>query len=398
MTDLANMQALALACQSAPGSIATLGASDRIAVANLRMQPQAITAENPEYTGSIDRKGPIVLGATWDLSFDVLIRGPGGSAPPAADAFLFGRALRSLGFTEQVVSAAVPVAAEALGGSGNTTAIAALGASATATDDLYTGFAIQLATLGTIGQAESLAMIHDYVGTGKLASIAQTAGSAYSGNYQIPKQLAYTLSPTGTPPLLTLSRWAGNRRYDFGDMAPSSARLTFPTSAPGATDYSRLSVTYSGELVDYADEAAPVVSTSLAIPPFKGGKQHVDGLAMGGSSFSIDLGLRTGFPPNPNSDTGADPNQLVERRRTVSLTLNQVAKSVKDFIAHANAQDNHYMQALYGLASGNYCGVMLSGMRFNFPSEAEEGAFLAHQLEAYIDSADKTVAIVFPYH
>lgn len=398
MTDLTNVRALALACQSAPDSYATLGASDRLAVANLDFRPNPITAQNPEYTGSIDRKGQIILGATWDLSFDVLIRGPGGSAPPIADAFLMGRVLRSLGFTENIVSTAIPVAAEALGGSGNTTAIAALGTGATATDDLYTGLAVQLASLGAIGTAASLAMIRDYVGTGKLASIAQTHGSAYSGNYQIPKQLAYTSAATGTPPLLTASAWKGTRRYDFGNMAPSRAAITFPTSAVGSSDYSRISVAYTGDLIDHADEAAPVVTTSLAIPPFRGGKLHVDGLAMGGSTVSIDLGVRAGFPPNPNKASGSDAAQLVERSRTVSLTLNQVAKSVKDFIAHAQGQDSHYLQGLYGLASGNYCGFMVNGMRFNFPTDTDINEFMGQTIEGYVDDADKTVALVFPYY
>lgn len=397
MPDISNVRALALACQTAPGSPVTLASADRLAVANMDFRPNPITAQNPEYTGSIDKKGQIILGATWDISFDILIRGPGGTAPPAPDAFLIGRVLRSLGFTESVVATAIPAAAEALG-TGSTTSVAALGLSAAATDDIYTGQAIQLATLGTIGQAASLAMIRDYVGTGKLASIAQTAGAAYAGNYQIPRQLAYTNAATGTPPLLSITGWKGARRFDFVDMVPSRASITFPTSAVGSSDYSKISVGFTGTLNANSDEAAPVVTTSLAIPPFRGGKLHIDGVAMGGSSISIDLGVRAGFPPNPNKASGSDPAQLTERSRTVSLTLTQVAKAVKDFIAAAETQDNHYLQGLYGLASGNYCGFMVNGMRFNFPTGTDISEFLGETIEGYVDDADKTISIVFPYY
>lgn len=399
MTDLTAMSALALAVQSAPESYATLTSSDRTTCANLTWRPQAVTAQNPEYTGSIHRPGDIILGATYDVSYDILLRGPGGADVPSADEFILGRVLRSVGFTENLVSAAIPVAAEALGGSGNTTSVAALGTTASSTDDIYKGLAISLASLGTIGQAAALAMISDYVGTGKLASIAQTHTGAYSGDYQIPKQAAYTLAASGTPPVLTQRIWQGNRYLEFGDMAPSSARLILPTaSREGGSDLPRISVTYTGDLIDYGDEAAPQVVASLALPPFRGGKLHVDGLAMGGSSLSLDLGLRVGFPPNPNNASGSDPAQLVETRRVGTLDLNQVAKSVKDFIALAQAQSEHSIQALYGLASGNYIGFMASGARFNFPETQAGGDFFTTTKEFYVDSADKTISLVFPYY
>jgi hypothetical protein len=121
MVDLTSQAALAIKAQSAPGTYATPTSSDATMVANLSWTPQAITSESPEYTGSIHRAGQIVLGATYDVSFDILIRGPGGASPPAADAFIFGRVMRALGFTENIISSAIPAAAEALGGGSTTT-------------------------------------------------------------------------------------------------------------------------------------------------------------------------------------------------------------------------------------------------------------------------------------
>lgn len=399
MAERSALQCLAIKAQSAAGTFTQPGnPADLIPAANLSFRPTPIQTENPEYQGSIHRPGPIVLGASYDVTFDLMLRGPGGASPPAADAFILGRALRSLGFTENIISTAIPVAAEALGGAGNTTAIAALGASAAATDDLYTGLAVHLAALGASMPA-GLAMIYDYIGTGKLAYIAQTHTAAFSGNYQIPKQLAYTLAATGEPPVLSQSLWQGTTRYDFVDMAPSSGRIIFPTSSrEGGNDYPRLSLTYSGDLQTTAEEAAPDITAMLALPPFKGGKLHIAGKPMGGSSLSLDLGTRVGFPPNPNKASGSDPAQLVETRRTLSMQLNKVAPSYLDIMGLAGAQSFHPIQVLYGLAAGNYVGFVATSARFNYPSNEGGGNFLTTNGEAYVDGASKTISLIFPYY
>jgi hypothetical protein len=391
MTDITSMAALAIKCQSAPGTYASPTSADATPVANLSWTPQAITSESPEYTGTIHKAGQIVLGATYDVSFDILLRGPGGAAPPAADAFILGRVLRSLGFTENLVSTAIPAAAEALG-AGSTTTTATLGATAAATADLYNGLALHLAVDGAM--PTSLSMIRDY-SAAKVATLAETRAGAPTGNYQIPKQAAYTYAASGTPPVLSLALWQGNRRYNFQDMAPSSARLTFPTSSrDGGNDYPRLSVTYSGDVNSYTDEAAPVVAPALALPPFKGGKLYVAGLSM----VSVDLGLRVGFPPNPNKAGGNDPAQLVETRRSLNLVLNQTSKAYLDLIALAAAQTYQPVEILYGLATGNYVGFIATDARFNFPATQENGDFFQTAGDIYLDSADRSLSITFPFY
>lgn len=395
MAELANIQALAFKTKTAGAAFSTPSSTTDITpVANLSWTPNAITSENPEYTGSIHRNGPIVLGASYDVSFDLLLRGPGGSAPPAADVFMLGRVLRTLGFTENILSAAIPVAAEALG-AGSTTTSAVLGVTAAGTLDLYKALALLLASSGAVPTGFS--MIRSY-SAAKAAGLAETLAAAPTGNYQIPKQIAYTLSDTGTPPSLDMSLWQGSTRYDFIDMAPTRATLTFPTSSRDGTDYPRLSVTFSGDAYANAADTTPTVSSTLAIPPFKGGKLHIAGLSMGGSSLSLDLGLRAGFAPNPNKTGGTDPGQLVETRRTLSLELNKVAKSYLDLLALAAAQSLHPIQLLYGLASGNYVGFVATDARFNFPANQAGGDFLTTTGDAYVDGAGKTVGITFPYY
>lgn len=396
MADLTSQSALAIKAQSAPAVYAAPTLTDTLPVANLSWRPSPITTDNPEYTGSIHRPGPIVLGASYDVSFDLMIRGPGGSLPPVADAFIPGRVLRSLGFTENRVAAAIPAAPEALG-VGSTQRSAVLGATAAATDSLYTGLMLSLPTVSP--NPGGLHMIESY-SVAKVARIAGIVfGAGITGNYQIPAQLAYTLTGIGTPPVLSLSLWQGARRYNFVDMAPSSARLVIPAaSRDGGSEYPRLSLTYSGDLHSDLEEAAPVVAASLPIPPFQNGKFHIEGQPVGGSSLSLDLGLRVGFPPDPNKANGNAPAQLVETRRTVSFQLNQMAKSYKDMLAEAKAQTLQSCQAVYGLGSGNYVGFMASGMRFNFPETDAGGDFFTTTGEAYVDGVNKTLSLTFPYY
>lgn len=392
--ELANLSALAFKTKTAGSAWSAPSSTlDITTVANLGWTPNAQTADNPEYTGTIHRNGPIVLGASYDVTFDVILRGPGGTNPPAADAFMIGRILRTLGFTENILSAAIPVAPEALGG-GSTATVATLGATAAATADLYKGLALHLASTGSA--PTGFTMIRSY-SAAKAAGLAETLGGAPTGNYQIPKQLAYTLSATGTPPVLDMSLWQGTTRYDFIDMAPTRAVITFPTSSRDSTEYPRISLTYSGDAYADATDTCPTVSSALAIPPFRGGKLHIAGVAMGGSSVSIDLGLRAGFAPNPNKTSGSDPGQLVETRRSMTLDLNKVAKSYLDMLALARAQSYSPIQGLYGFGSGNYIGFVATDARFNFPSNQAGADFHTTTGEVYVDDANKGISLVFPY-
>lgn len=392
MADLGNQRALAVTKQAAVGTYNGPTNADLIPAANLSWRPNAIQTDNPEYTGSIHRAGPIVLGATYEVTATIMLRGPGGASPPAANAFILGRILQSIGFTENILSAAVPAAPEA--GTGGTTTSLTLGTGAAATADIYKGLAIKIPALGA--SPLDMTMIRSYTAA-KLATFAEAAASAITGNYQIPKQIAYTLAASGTPPSLSLSLWEGARRYNFMDAVPTSARITFPTSSRESQDYSRLEVTFAAELNSYIDEAAPAIPALGAIPPFKGGKLDIANLPMGGSSISIDFGLRAAYPNNPNKASGSDAPQLVETRRTLSMELNQVAKSYLDLLSLANGQAYHAVQAMFGFYPGNFVGFVATDARLNFPQTNEGGDFVTATLEAYVDGADKTVSIVFPY-
>jgi len=392
MAQLSNQRAIAIAKQSSAGTWGSPTTSDLVPCANLSWTPNAITADNPEYTGSINRVGPGVFGATYEVSATFLIRGPGGSSPPSANAFILGRVLQSLGFTEQVIATAIPAAPEALS-AGSTTGFT-MGAGATGTQDLYKALAVKVPFLGT--SPDDLTMIRSY-SAAKAAVIGETATGTITGNYQIPKQLAYTLAGTGTPPSLSLSLWEGARRYDFIDAVPSSGKLTFPTAGRESVDFAKLEATFACDLYAYADDPAPSIPSLGAVPAFRDGKLFVAQKAMGGSSVSIDLGLKVAYPPNPNKTSGSDSPQLTETRRTISLDLNQEAKSYQDLLALATGQLYYPIEGLFGFYPGNYVGFIATDARFNFQKSNEGGDFVTTSGEAWIDGPDKTLSLVFPY-
>lgn len=395
VADFVSSTTLAFKLQVDQTTYAAPDTDDLIAVGNLSLRPNDITLENPEYRGSIHRPGPFIIGQTYDLTFDVFLRGPAGANPPAADAFILGRMLKTLGFTENVVSAAIPVALEDLG-VGSTEIAAMLGASATGTADLYKGLALALPGAGAVSAA-SLSMIAAY-SAGKLATLAEMRDDPPTGKYQIPKQLAYLLSAEDTPPVASSVVWLGSKRFELSGLAPSAATITFPTaSRDGGSDLPKISLTYSGDLHDYEDEACPSIDVSVPVPPFKGGKLNIAGKPMGGSSLAVEFSPRVGYRPNPNRATGSEGGTLVETRRSLTMNLNQTAKAYMDIRALAAAQSEHDIQALYGYGSGNYVGFLAAGARFGTPEDQSGSDFYTQQITGYIDDPSKTVALTFPY-
>lgn len=393
MADLSQQSVLALTVQSGAGIYNAPTSADAYPVFNLRPQIAGVTIDNPEYLGTVHRPGPVVGGKTAAITCSFLLRPPGGAAPPVAGAYIPGRALRSIGFTENIVSAAIPAAPEALG-TGSTTTAAKLGTTAAATADLYRGLALNLAAGGVYPRSLTAIRAYD---AAKLATVAETFGAAPTGNYQIPRQLAYQLSDAAPSILLSAACWLGTRRYNMVDLAPQSATLNFPVSTRENLQYPSLDVTFAGDLHSDADETAPTIAALGAVPLFRDGDFWVANRALGGSSFSIDLGLSLGFPPNPNRTSGNDAAQVTGTTRSISLNLNQAAKSAIDLIGLADAQAYHALWAQFGYAAGAIVSLLVPDARFNYQSPDPSGDFVTTQGDMIIDGANKSINLLFPY-
>ena len=394
MTGLSNNTVIGITKEVTPGTFNAPSTSDLLVVADLRPNIQGLTSEINEYTGSIHKPGAKVGGATFEISGRALLRGPGGSGPPASDAFVLGRLLQAMGFTETRVNTAIPSSPETVGAGGSTSSVQ-LGSTATGTADLYNGYAVQLAA-GLGSSPKNIAQILDY-SAGKVATLGEVAGGALtSGNYQLLKQLVYVLA-TATPPTLSASCWVGGRRYDGAGLSMSSFRINLPTFSRESTEYPSIEFTLSGNLEDSADENAPTPTITLAVPPFKDGKLWVANTQVGGSSMGIDFNAQIAYPPNPNEVTGSESAVLTQTTRSVNLTLNQLLASELDLIAVADNQAYHSIIAQYGLASGNYvlCGVPAA--RFNYFSPDNGGALVNDTGTLFVDDAASSVLLSFPY-
>lgn len=393
----ARKKAFAFENQAAAGTPATITSADCIDVANVSFQPVERTTEDPRYSGTIHRPGDIVLGASYDVTFEWIIHGTGDAGSiPAANAFLPGRILQAWGFTELRFTSAI--AAEAYT-SGTSTGLT-LGSSASTTADIYNGMIINIEDIGAA--PAGFAFVRDYT-SGKAATLARTRSIAASDDYSIPAQLVYLLSTTEPANPASITIWEGDNggsghRLNFIDMRPTSARIELVTSARdgGGDAYCKISGTFSGTLYSEADETPPVVSNTIPTPPFLNGQQDIANVQLGGSSVTIDLGIKAAYPPNPNQLDGSDPGIIVETKRTVQYELNKVRRSVVDWNALAAAQAQHPSQFLWGIGSGNYIGVMIDTQRFSRPSTNEGTDFITTSGQAYIDGVDRAIAIAFP--
>lgn len=363
-------------------------------ISNLRPTIDGITIENDEYTGSVIKNAAGVAGKRVGFQFNIKLRPPGGADVPSANAFLLGRILQAAKFTELRTTTAVPASAEAVS-SGSTTG-ATLGAGATDTADLYKGLAIQLVALGSTLKAQTTA-IRAYA-SGKVMTLVELLGGSLTGNYQIPKQLSYVRSvDSSEPEVLSMQFWFGGDRFDIVNGKVTGLRLVIPTSTKDQAAYPELEVTVEGDIDDYETEAAPSIPSFGAVPFFKNGKLWVAQKAVGAANFTLDCGITSESPPNPNKVDGSDAAVMVSSTQSISMTRQRYAKDVFDTLSMADAQANHAMLAQWGTTSGGMVQIVVPDFRFDYQSPDLGGNFVNEQGDLYIDALDRGVCINFPY-
>lgn len=394
MAQKSNNTALAIAKQPTVDTFPSMSSADYMPISQLRISLDGVTIANDEYTGSTAKNGDVIAGKRASMSFNVKLRPPGGTLP-TADAYLPGRLLQAAKMTELRTTATVPSGGAEAVSSGSTTG-ATLGSGATATANLYKGLAIQLDSLGSTLKSE-LTAIRSY-SAGKVMTLVEELASSLSGNYIIPTQLSYTRSiAAADPTLLAFQTWVGGDRWDWVNCRPSSLRLVVPVSTKDRTAYPEIQVTIEGDIYATAEEAAPAVTPLGAIPTFKDGDQWLALKAVGGSEFSVDLGLQTEFPPNPNKATGSDAADIIASMARMSINKQKYTKSVQDIMALADAQASHPFFAQWGSTSGNIVQVVVPDARFNYAAPDASGGIVTESVDLMIDAFDRGVCINFPY-
>ena len=399
---LSTRTSLALGVQAdalTAANIATPG--DLIPMANLRSNNEVFQTANPEYTGTIHAVGDAIFGRAPSINFDVMLRGPGGSAPPVAGAYVPGRYLRACGFDEIVFAGKASAALGAGGVNTGATTTVELDVTASAVDGFYIGMTIQFAGLNGGSGVRSTSAIIAYNGTTKIATLAEKLVSVPTGNFTIPPQLVYRLNASANPLWLTFIRWHDRKRYNAQNGIPSTLGMTFPTANRGDVGLPIMSCGLSGDIDEATaevDESSPITPAAGAIPPFRAGKLILNGVPIPGSSVSYDHGIQVAFPPNPNRPTGNDPGQIVRTQRSVSMTLNEVLLTLQNRNALANVQTPVPLFVNYGNVAGRTVSFVVPSMRLSFSNPDPSGEFVTNDVTGLIDDANNAVAISFPFY
>jgi hypothetical protein len=398
---LSQKTSLALAVQADAVTPATITTpTDLIPMANLTSNNEVFSSANPEYTGTIHAVGDAIFGRAPSINFDVMLRGPGGSAPPTAGAYVPGRYLRACGFDEIVVAGETSAALGAGGVNTGATTTVELAAGASSTDDFYNGMVIQFAGVSGGSGIKSCSTIIDYDGTTKIATLGEKLASVPTGNYTIPPQLVYRLNATANPLWLTFPRWHDRKRYNASNGIPSQLQMTFPTANRGDVGLPIMSCGLTGDIDEATaevDENSPLTPSAGGIPPVRDGKLALNGVYVPGGSVSYDHGTQVGFPPNPNKPSGNDAGQIVRTQRSISMNLNEVLLTVQNRNALANVQTPVPLMLHYGNVAGRSVSFVISSMRLSFSNPDPSGEFVTTEVSGLIDEADKSVSIAFPF-
>lgn len=390
-----NNTAVAIAIQSVAGTFTTpTQPAALMPVSNLSMGIESVNIANDEYTGSPARNADQVAGKNTTLSYTVKLRPPGGGTVPAANEFLLGLILQAAKMTEVRTSAAIPAAAEA--GTAGTTTSLTLGAGAAATADLYKGMAISLVGQGATYKSRMTA-IRAYTAA-KVATFAEAFGSAVTGNYQIPPQLSYMRDVTAADPIiLSHSVWLDGHRYDLMDCRLTSLQIVVPTSTKDAAAYPEVNVSYDVIIAANAAQATPAVASLGAVPFYKDGKGSLANVKVGLQTFTLDLGLSTETPPNPNFVDGNELSEIVSSTATLSMTRQKYLPAVIDPLALADAQAYHAFLAQWGNAIGNFVQIVVTDGRLDYQSPDLGGGILMENGNLLIDALSKAISINFTY-
>lgn len=323
-----NVTGVAVTIQPTPNTYNEPGLADMIAVSSPDNGEDMISADDPTLTGGVWTTPRQFLGTKGRAGATFAMRGPGGASPPAANAWVPGRILQAVGFTEVIN----PTAITGTAGAGGSTSSIVLAAPQSGVDDFYNGYPIQHATIGA-GRAKGTTLIRDYAGGTKTATLAETVGSAIvAGNFTIPAFLGYVLSTAASVPLLSAAVWRHKKKYGYRDCAVASFAINIPVNNDQTTDLPTIEFGLVGVPVDPIDQMSPTLPSALLtpVPAAKAGKFTFNGLKLGHQTLRLEFGLETGAPPNQNFDAGQEGYELLSGTRTMTLDLNEQLVSQLD--------------------------------------------------------------------
>jgi hypothetical protein len=361
-------------------------------VSNCRPQVQGITVPDDSYTGSPFRNADAIAGKKVTLTFEVQLKPP--SALPDANAFVLGRLLQAAKFTE--VRLATAIAAEAVAGSGNTTTVAALGTTASTSDDAFNGYPLILSDNGADYKAQ-LTMIREYTGTGKLAELMETLSGAPAANYAVPAFIGYVSDFTANdPPVLSGKMWISGYLVELVNCGVTGLRLLLPTSTKDQAQRPKLEFTLDATIQATSDSAVPTISAVGAIPLFKDADCWFSKQKVGTRDITVNFGLQADFPPNANQPDGTDAPEIAGGSITASVQMQKYLKATLDTLGLADAQAYHPLFCQWGNGAWNTVQLAARYCRVNYPNLDLSGGTVMEQIDLLVDVIDRNVCLVFP--
>lgn len=345
--------AVAVAIQSVAGTFTTPTSADIIPVSPPTNGEDMVSTDDPTATGSIWQSPRVYLGKTANVGATAPLRGPGGTVPPAANAWPLGRVFQAAGYAEVRSAAAVTGTAQA----GGTTTSIILAAGSSAIDDFYTGMPIQHATIGTAGTIKGNSAVLDYNGTTKTAILGETVGSAIAaGTYTIPPNLCYQLGTlSSAPPLLSVTVWRDKKRYDYRDVRITSLTFDMPVANEANQVYPSVEFQMKGLPAGVTDATAPSLTTAQlsTIAPYRNGKFCLDKVALGHQSSKFQISADVAGASNAAAVEGQDGYEIMSGQRSIDFDLNQMAVADFDIDTRVNNQTTISTMSLWGLGAGN---------------------------------------------
>lgn len=390
------LQAMGIALQPTAGTFVLPGTADLIGASSISNKDDKQSATDGTQTGSIFESKPVKLGRTSSGGGTIPLRGPGGTAPPAANAWVLGRLMQACGFAEIIKSAASTATLQ-----GGTATSLTLAASESSVDDALIGLPIQQTAIG-IGFRQT-SLIQDYVGATKQAVLAETLGTASpSGSYTLPAALVYLLGTlTTAPPLLSISVWRDRRRYDYRDCVITSWAIDVPVANDAAQSFPAITFEWKGVPVKNALQVTtplpPQALLNISPPAARGGKFAVDRVPLGHASSKFTLAFTAGAASDGNADAGQDAYDILSGTRTLDFDLNQMDVADFDYEARVDSDIGMPMMHTWGGGSGNNMGVLYPNISLDPASVGSRNGYVSLTGNGQQNAIDKSMALSFWY-
>jgi len=330
----------------------------------VNFNPQNVTTN--EARESLDASAPIPGGIQAEIVFSAFLKGSGtaGAAPD------YGALMQGLGFTETILAAdnalGQPQAA--------TTNTVTLPVGASTVDDFYNGQPIQITGDDA---AVFMSVVTDYDGSTLVATLADTFAVAPSvGVGATVDILAHVLykPQSGAIPFLSMNVFVDGTQYQFKDVR-GTASITGTAGGVFAISY-----TFSALFVDKKDAAVPSVTRDSTRPPVwknddgVAGAFTIDGVPVGLSEFSLDIGNTLIFPPNPNESEGFAGAEITQRNLTGNIDPQAALIATRNVLQDFKDSNRRRLHGRCGKTSGNKIAVTVpEGQYTNYTPGDREG-------------------------